>query len=181
MENDRNSGNIDEMQNARDLLGATERDAGWAEQRSMAVSDEFIRLEVQIATVLFAFSSLFISKLTNEELGNLSEPAMFITKLAFAASLFFLIASFSCGLLHLKNREKFCDKMLTQRERRYKKWLEVTQGKTTFEEAKAFHEGTSLGNGLVIVEPNWTWILQTICLGIGVAGLFILAIVFLFI
>lgn len=153
----------------------------WAEQRSITVGDEFIRLEVQIAAILLTFSSLFLDNFNKQELGIESNAVFLGMRLTFALSLSFLLISLAFGLLHLKTREKFCDKVLEQRVRRHKKWREVLENEeTTFREALAFEEGSSLGNSATIEEPSWTWILQTVCLSLGVLGLFALSIVVLF-
>jgi hypothetical protein len=50
----------------------------------------------------------------------------------------------------------------------------------SFEEAEAFQSGTAMGKGATLSAPTWAWILQTICLGLGILTLFILMIVYLF-
>ncbi len=168
------------LQNARDIQSVTHAKLLWAEQRSCSVADDFIKLEVQIATIIFAFASLFISKFSAEVLVNFSPLTITVMKLAFSLSILSLILSLAFGLLHLKAHEAFWDRVLHQRIIRYNKWSQVTQDKSSFEEAIAYQTGTSLENGVSISAPSWTWILQTICLGIGVIVLSILTIVFLF-
>jgi len=181
MEEISNPIDTDKTQNVRDRLTKLSQGIMWAEQRSITVGDEFIRLEVQVATILFTFSGLFLDKFDAVHLGFASESMLFVMRLSFSLSLVFLLISLACGLLHLKTREKFCDTVLDQRVRRYNKWREVLELKNvTFKEAEAFEKGSSLGSGLTVAEPSWTWILQTVCLAVGVLGLFTLALVFLF-
>lgn len=150
-----------------------------AERRCSELADEFTRLEVQIATVLFAFVGFFFSSFdTNIE--TFSRLVLFILRLMFASSLFFLILSLIMGLLHLKNKEKFWENMANQRTIRFEKWRDAVEKKITFDEALAFHNGAGLQKGHYVLSPSWSWILQTIFLGISVVMLSTLFLVFLF-
>ena len=150
-----------------------------AERRGSELADEFTRLEVQIATILFAFSGFFFNFFDGGE-KPFSSIVLFLLKFMFASSLFFLISSLAVGLLHLKSKEKFWGDMSKQRITRLQKWLEAVERKTSFEEASAFHEGTGLQKGLSISSPIWSWVIQTICLGLAIILLFTLFLIFLF-
>jgi hypothetical protein len=150
-----------------------------AESRTGELADEFTRLEVQIATVLFIFIGFFFNFFV-ENGKHLPLSIYFGLKLMFAICVFFLVASLTLGLLHLKNKEKFWDRMSHQRILRLLKWIDAVKKKVTFEEALAYHEGTSLQKGPSISSPSWSWMLQTICLGISIIMLFILFLVVLF-
>jgi hypothetical protein len=151
-----------------------------AEKRTAELADEFTKLEVQIATILFAFMGLF-SESFIEGLKGYSSTGIIVMKLAFALIFFFLILSLSLGLVHIKMKEKFWDAFLIQRNNRFAKWEEVVKTTATFEQAEAYQKGTVLGNGASIISsPSWTWILQTIFLGISVLILFVIFMVFLF-
>src|SRR5579862_1991661 len=160
----------DILQNARDSRDNSREHMIWAEQRTASVADDFIRLEVQIATILFAFSSLFLNNFNGDVLKTVSFAGLFIMKLAFAVSIFLLIGSLGFGLLYLKRCEQFWDATLRRWAIRAKKWDSVTKDKDqyTFEEAEAYHDGTRLDGGVVLEIPNWTWILQTILLGLAI-------------
>jgi hypothetical protein len=146
-----------------------------AEQSSSEVSTEFIRLEVQIATILFAIAGFFWSAFGRE--GSLN---FFWVKVAFVLGVFSLILSLLMGLLHLKRVERFWDEMLNQRVSRIDEWRKVVTHEITFKEAEAFHKGTMLNRGLTISAPSWIWILQSIFLGVGIFILFFLFVASLF-
>jgi len=150
-----------------------------AERRGSELADEFNRLEVQIATILFAFAGFFFSFFT-EKAKSFSFVVLFLLKFIFASSLFFLILSLTMGLLNIKRKEKFWDEVSNQRLVRYKKWMDAVKKQATFEEAEAFHSGTSLGKGIMISSPIWTWVLQTIFLALAIILLFALLLIFLF-
>ncbi len=152
---------------------------GAAERRCSELADEFTRLEVQIATLLFAFAGFFFNFFN-----TISKPftpiVLFGLKLMFASSLFFLILSLVIGLLHLKNKEKFWEGISIQRLIRLQKWTETLEGEIDFDKALAFHKGTISQNGISVSTPIWSWVIQTICLGIAIVLLFTLFLVFLF-
>ena len=151
----------------------------FATRRVSELADEFTRLEVQIATILTAFAGLFLSYF-NQKIQGLSLTIIFGLKFMYASGLFFLIASLSMGLIHIKRKEKWWDDMTNEKGLKRDNWIKATQGKMPFDEAKAFHNGTSLGKQGVVVSPKWTWMLQTICLGLAIILLFVLFLVFLF-
>lgn len=166
------------IQTARDIRNNTHTDLTVAVQRTCELSDEFARLEVQIATILFAFASLFINTETLKYLSTSSYGGQM--KFAFAFALAFLLLSLVFGMIHIKRRDMFWLQTLGQRILRFDKWSDAAQGVTSFEEAQAFHIGTNLNQGLFLKTPDWPWVLQTICLAISVAILYVLALVFLF-
>ena len=166
--------------NAREILRIVTEKLLAAERRSSEVADEFIRLEVQIATILFALAALFLNCFDVPKLIGISGSGVFLMKLVFSFSLSSLIASLTFGLLHLKRKEMFWDERLSQRILREDAWLKVIKGGMTFDQAEAYHSGTALDKGIAVSVPKWAWGLQSICLGIGVALLFALAIVYLF-
>jgi len=84
------------------------------------------------------------------------------------------------GMLHIKRKEMFWGDALHFRTARHKNWTTTLKREYTFEQGMAFHNGTNAGRDVVVSSPKWTWILQTICLGIAVIDLFILFLVFLF-
>ena len=147
--------------------------------RISSLADDFTRLEVQIATILFAFFGLFIG-LFDETTLNLSIGNIFLMKLAFALVLFFLIASLVIGLIHIKRKEQFWCELYGQRAVRMNKWMQVLKKEASFEEGMSFHEGTMADGGLIASTPGWTWILQTIFLAIAVGIMFILALIVIF-
>ena len=165
---------------AKDTRAFTHDKAMFAEKRSSEVADEFTRLEVQVAVVLFAFVGLFWGNFSSG-LEGFTLQAAILFKMAFAASLFFLIASLGFGLLHLKRKEKFWNETIEQRHSRFLQWNRVAKQECTFEYADGFHQGASHGNNSFMSStPAWTWILQTICLCISIALIFIISLVLLF-
>lgn len=144
----------------------------FASRRSSALSDEFTRLQIQIAAMLFAFSGLFLGFFGNA-------PALSM-RIAFAAALFSLVASLVAGLIHLKRKEYFWDNAVKDRGLRFTKWQETIDREGNVEEAYAFLTGLSHAMTGVKSFPFWTWIAQTTFLGLAVAILFVLAILFLF-
>lgn len=148
-----------------------------AEKRGSELADEFTRLEVQIAAILFVFAGFF-EKFTNNAV--LSPIVLFVLKCFFALSLILLITSLALGLLHIKRKEKFWDEISNQRFVRHKKWSEAVKGRVTYEEAEAFHTGTGLERGNMLRSPLWTWAIQTTCLAVAVVLLFTLFLVYIF-
>lgn len=144
----------------------------FASQRGHELSHEFMRLEVQIAAMLFAFSGLFLGFLANV-------PSLWMRS-AFVVALFFLIASIVAGLSHIKRKEKSWDNVVKDRELRFDKWQETVGRDGSFEEARAYDMGVSKGIKEVTSPPHWSWIFQSIFLGIAAAILFAIALVFLF-
>ena len=165
---------------AKDYKNSTHENLLFASSRGCELSDEFTRLEVQIATILFAFAGLFVGFFHGQSTSELSDAAILMLRLAFASSLFFLIASLLFGLLHIKRKEKFWGDVLGDRDARYRIWSEIIKSDGDFGEAHAFHVGVSRGHTGLNASPMWTWVLQTIFLGVAVAELFTLAMVFLF-
>jgi len=166
-------------ENTRDIRDIMHSNQLSAEQRTSLLADEFTRLEVQIATVLFAFSGIFWSSFS-DNLGDFSLTAIFVMKISFSFALLSLIGSLTLGLLHLKSAEKFWDTVLHQRIIRLKQWNKVARKEVSFEQADAYHQGTAMEQGSILYSPSWTWIMQSIFLGISILLLYALAMVFLF-
>jgi hypothetical protein len=166
----------DQEQHLAELFfGIFQDGRAFAEARSEAVADQFINLEVQIATILIAFASLFVGNFGKGQVLDI-----LWAKFAFAIALGLLILSLIIGLLHLKVIERFCDGFLEQRNNRFNAWKKVLMRKTSYTEALAFEEGSAKqGVGSIIRQPRWPWILQTVFLGLGIAILYQLFIAFL--
>jgi hypothetical protein len=171
----------EEVACARDFRDITHENLQHSSGRGSELADEFTRLEVQIATILFAFAGAFLTTLKGAVLSTSFDPlGIFMLKLAIAASFFFLLLSLISGLLHIKRKEKFWDEILLQRSARFDEWDKVVRKKIPFEQGLSFHMGTIAGHDKVLTSPLWTWVLQTIFLGIAVALLFLLAVIILF-
>lgn len=152
----------------------------FAQSRSSELADEFTRLEVQIAAILFAFTSIFMSSLTS---GQPSESLTQLTpiKHIFAVSQVLLLFSLALGLVHIKRKELFWDEALKQRASRLSQWEKVLRGEISFEAGKHFQSGTALGReGSILKSPTWTWALQTVFLGIALMLMLILFIIILY-
>ena len=169
----------DQRSLAKDYRNLSQENVNFACRRGCELADEFSRLEVQIATILFAFAGLFVGFFSDKSLEGLSSN-LFTLRLAFAFALFFLIASLASGLLHIKRKEKFWDQAMEERIARVRNWNQIIRNDGDFDEGYAFHMGISRGAEGMTSSPLWTWILQTICLGFAVLLLFVLAMVFLF-
>ncbi len=150
-----------------------------SEKRVYELADEFTKLEVQIAAILFAFTSFFADKF-NSIFPNFSYSAILILKILFLTAIMMLILSLALGLLHLKRKEKFWSDFFEIRDSRHRKWDESVRKEITVEEARAFHIGAAYGRGNIISSPTWTWVLQTVALGIAVILICILLTTFLF-
>lgn len=170
----------EKIESSRDMRETLQRNILFAEDRAAQASDEFTRLEVQIATILFAFLSIFWNSFS-KSLTSFSDGQILSLKVFFAVILLCLITSLIMGLIHLKRSEKFWDGMILQRIRRYDEWTKAARKQVTFEEADAFHEGAVMGKGgHMITAPQWTWILQSVFLGFAVLLILILSLVLLF-
>lgn len=165
----------EKMECAKEATLISHESAGSTTDKSNEASMEFIRLEVQVATILFVLTGLFVTAFN--QTGSLN---LFWIKVVFACGVFSLILSLLMGLLHLKRAEGFWDEITHQKLTRLNGWLKVTRREWTFEEADSFHGGTALNKGLVIRMPIWIWVLQSIFLGIGIIVLFLLFVASLF-
>lgn len=144
----------------------------FAYQRGHELSNEFMRLEIQIAAVLFAFAAFFLGYIA-------SVPSLWMRS-AFAFALLSLIASMVIGLFHIKRREHSWDNAAKERQLRFRKWQRAVDDEESFEEARAFDSGVSDGVRAVTAPPLWSWILQSAFLGVATTILLTLALVFLF-
>jgi hypothetical protein len=144
-----------------------------AEGYTTSVANAFNSLEVQIAALLLPLIGLFINAVARPEV---SQWYKFIFILAAIS----IILSLVMGLLHLKREEKFFDDSINQKHHRSLEWNKAVERKITYEQALGYHEGTQLAKGQVVSVPIWTWILQTVFLGIGTGLLFIVFAAYLF-
>lgn len=165
----------EKLEYARDAARLSYEKGESAESHGTEVANEFIRLEVQVATILFAITSFFAASFSSG--GPLD---IFWVKIMFVIGVFSLILSLLMGLLHLKRAESFWDDVLHQRAVRFQEWTKVVHKKVSFEEGDAFHRGTSLGKGITISVPSWIWVMQSIFLGVGITVLFVLFVASLF-
>lgn len=164
---------------ASEMLNSTRAAEIFSEQRSAQTSDEFTRLEVQIATILFAFVGLFVKFIDTGFVG-LPDYGVLVVKVMFALMVFGLIASLIFGLIQLKRKELFWNTLMNQRCARIEFWKEVLRGDATVGEALAFQSGSKLGDrALVTGTPEWPWILQTVCLAGSVALMMLLFVTYL--
>jgi hypothetical protein len=166
----------EKMARAVEFTATSYAGAESTESRSSDVALEFIRLEVQIATLLFVFMGFFVNSFVSKD----APLNVFWIKVFLSGSVLSLLLSLLMGLLHLKLEENFWDMMLNQRLLRFLEWTKVTKRETSFEEAEAFHKGTALDRGNMVLVPTWTWVLQSIFLGIGITTLFILFLAYIF-
>ncbi|MEI6480153.1 MAG: hypothetical protein WCO12_01345 [bacterium] len=165
---------------AKDMRNIIHERGLYSEERANEASIEFIRLEVQIATLLLGLTGVFWNLYSSNLKGVAiaSTAAIILIKIAFSFILFFLVGSLSVGLIQLKRVEKFWDGVSLTRTVRFNKWHDVIAKKTTFEEAHAYHEGTKIEGGAMIQTPKWPWILQSVFLGISITLIFGIAIAF---
>lgn len=174
---------LEDIRKACDFRDLTHENIQFSMRRGADLSDEFARLEVQIATILFAFSGLFIRFFTDDVLGApngpFSEFGILSMKWMFALSLGFLVASLILGLFHIKVTERFWSKFLDIRSKRFKEWWKVIDDDCLYAEAYAFYKGT-ISEESVVYSPRWPWILQTIFLAIAIFFILTLATLFIF-
>lgn len=152
----------------------------FAEARTAELADEFTRLEVQIAAILFAFIGIFIGSL-GERMASLPPYGIFLIKIVLAITILCLIASLLLGLIHIKRKEIFWGDIMRTRVARFAEWMRAARKEITYEQAKAYQEGTGGGKEIIQVSPKWTWIMQTVTLGCAVTLMSLLSMVFLFI
>ena len=155
---------------AKEFRDISHNDQVVAERRGVEIAGEFTRLEIQIAAVLLGLTMLFIP----------SVPNVFSMKFAVATAFSALIASLGFGLVNLKRKENFWDETLNERITRFRNWDKVVQRELSYEEARGFHNGSSLHKDTIKRHPIWMWIAQSVCLTIAIALIFSLALVFLF-
>ncbi|MDO8660042.1 MAG: hypothetical protein Q7K54_05620, partial [Candidatus Parcubacteria bacterium] len=157
------------IQEARDIRLIIHEQEIFSEERSNEAALEFTRLEVQIAVILFGLVGVYLGSLKG------TTP---LVKTAFAVTIFSLIGSLALGLLHLKIIEGFWDGISSKRELRKKEWSKVINKgtSTSFENALLFQEGTKMGGSHMVAVPKWTWILQSVLLGISIITISIISI-----
>jgi|GEM_PF-3507116 len=151
-----------------------------AERRTCELADKFTELEVQIAVVLFGLAGIFSSL---SKVGGISIIFTAGTgiRISYISIFILLIASLAFGLIHIKLRESFWEGHYHIRISRHNKWDEAIKKKTTYKEAMAFHYGTANNRMDVLSKsPDWTWVLQTICLSLAIIILLLLFTIFLF-
>ena len=168
-EKEKNRANIEEAKAMRLIM---QEGAIYSQGRANESSVEFIRLQVQLASLLLALTGIFWNVYYPEgdpSLGN-------YTKIAFALVLFLLIGSITLGLLYLKIVERHWDSITRNNALRFNKWQKVIRGEATYEQGIAFHEGACEEKGLMIYTPDWPWVIQTILLGVSLAIIFCLAV-----
>lgn len=162
---------IEEAKTMREML---QNSLQYPQERANEASIEFIKLEVQLATLLLGLIAVFWNIYSNHvTTGTHLENYV---KISFAIVLFLLIGSITLGLLYLKIVEKHWDGITSTRVIRFEKWQEVTRKETSYEKALSFHDGNRAGQGLMIFTPEWPWVFQTIFLGVSLAIIFFLAI-----
>lgn len=160
---------IEKVEEARHLRYILHEKEQYSEERSAEAAIEFSRLEVQVTIVLLGIMGVLGNSINLHEFSELR-------KFCLAFVLFLLVLSLTLGLLHLKVTEQFWDQISLTRAMRFNKWNEVVLRKASFQEALAYQEGTKIGNGTMVRVPEWTWKLQTICLGVAIVILLTIAI-----
>lgn len=144
----------------------------FASERGNELAHEFMRLEVQVAAVLFAFSGVFIGVFAGD-------PNVWV-RLTFAAVLLFLVASMVAGLFHIKIKEQSWNHTAKERDLEFRRWQDTIGRNGSFDEARAYEAGISRAFAEMTSPPIWSWILQSAFLGIATILLFVLVAVFLF-
>lgn len=167
----------DKIEEAKDIRFIIHEKEQYSEERSNEAALEFSRLEVQVAVVLLGLTGVFWNTYSNDLKYNID--SINLIKFCFAFVLFLLVCSLALGLLHLKVTEKFWDHISLTRSMRFNKWHEVILKKTTFEEASAYQDGTRIGNSIMVQVPQWTWVLQSVLLGVAIIIILTMAIVFI--
>lgn len=164
----------EKIEEAKTIRCMTYQGSQYPQERANEASIEFIKLEVQLATLLLGLTSIF----WNSYSGLLpdGEHLGIFTKISFALVLFFLIGSIMLGLLYLKIVERYWDRITNNRARRFEKWQKVVRKEANFEEAVSFQEGANTSDGLMTYTPEWPWIIQTILLLVSLGIIFCLAV-----
>lgn len=160
------------LHTAKDYRHFVYEGLSFATRRGQELSHEFMRLEVQVAAMLFAFSGLLLGYLA-------SVPSIWMRG-AYALALFLLIASIAAGLFHIKRQEQAWDEVIKDRKLRFNHWQDTVNRNGNLEEARAYDMGISKGITEVTSAPLWSWVLQSVFLGTAILLLFGIAIAFLF-
>jgi len=154
----------------------------FAVRRGSELADEFTRLEVQIATIMLAFAGLFFEPLTTVEAFKAGGAAMAL-RWFYAGIIVFLVGSLLVGLVHIKRKESWWGNIHRQRVAMAKAWRGVLDGSVP--DIK-----TARANVAAIIcsreheiqySPKWTWILQTIFLGIAIGFILVLFLIIIFV
>lgn len=170
---------LSDLEYAKVALECNHQEKAFSEVRSSSLADDFTKLEVQIAAILFAFVGIF-AKFVDTKYAGYPDYGVFSIKLMFAVIIFSLTASLILGLIELKMKESFWNELMKQKLARYEAWMRVLRDeKFELKEAEAVILGTKHGTGLVRSTKKWPWILQTITLGIGAALILILFLIFI--
>lgn len=169
----------EKMENASQFRDTMFQGVQVAEGRTESVADDFVKLEVTIATLMLGFSSFFLTFFSPSAI-DVPTLGLILMKVSFSIGMILLFASLSCGLMYLKTAQSFWNDVLNQRFIRFKMWNKVPKREATFEQALAYHDGTTLEKGNITEVPKWTWILQTVFLGIALAIFVTLVMVYLF-
>jgi hypothetical protein len=171
---------LPDLQYAKVSLECNHQEKAFCEVRSSVLADEFTKIEVQIAAILFAFVAIF-AKFFDSQGGYAGYPdyIVFIIKATFGVIVFALVASLTFGLIELKRKELFWNELMKQKLARYDAWMSVLRGNMALEEAEALHKGTKHNGGSIRHTPPWPWILQTVALGGAVILTLLLLVIFI--
>ena len=147
----------------------------FAQARCAELADEYTRLEVQIAAIILAFIGVLVDKMpTGYSFGALFSKGLFTFVLVM------IMASLIVGLLHIKRKEWWWHNHVVSRAARRTVWGKTLTEDGSFQMAKSFQSGTDMGSDNVSASPTWSWVLQTVLLALGVGGLFVLQLAFIF-
>jgi len=147
----------EEIETAKDQRGLWERRFQYSQERKNESSDDFTKLVIHIATILFTLSGVFaISFLENVPL---------YLKLVFSLGLLFTFTSLGFGLLHLTKKGDFWDEVTDVNHEGFLRWNEASKGKITNKEALKFCDG--MVKSKKTNSPMWTWQAQIRMLVVG--------------
>lgn len=152
---------IDEIELAKEHREFAHTHLQYADNRLNKISDSLADKMLQIATIIFAFSTAFLSK---QILGSLWIKNVFII------GLFLLLMSIVFGVVHELVRRKFWIEWSEKRNRIFMAFNEARRGKIPFSEACARNNEIVKVSG-VNLSSAWPFIVQAILLILGTLGI----------
>lgn len=151
----------EKLQLARDSRDFFWHKRNYAEDRENKVNDAIRLVELQIATIVFAFSAVFSQEISQEANSTL-------VLILFGVGLSALALSVVFGLINEWGKVEFWQERSRRYDDSFREYQKVLKKEISLEEAWAYQEGQLGGEGYKrFSSPVWPLILQTALLGVG--------------
>lgn len=135
-----------------------------AESRENSLNDEFVKLEIEIAAIVFGLSGAI--SIFGQDHGDLTDP----TKILFVIGWVILGISLIVGLIGIHDRQKFWLARMRDARLCYDVWL-IARDRTGDADA-ANTQCLSINKNTMAQSHNWPFNLQTITLSLGILVVF---------